>query len=104
MRTYHVTGELRAKVVAASAPSRADHSHDQLFELVRSVPQVIDGPPTGRLDLCVRVRVRAACSQELHRLHSFSVVKRTIQLQKNQRKENCFRIDCYVLLFDRIHI
>lgn len=82
MCTHHVTGELSAKVVRASAPLPADDLQDHLLELIRSGPQVIQGSPAGRLHLCVCVGVRAACSQVLHSLNSCSGVKRTIQLHK----------------------
>lgn len=86
MCTYHVIGELSAEVVAASAPDRADHIHDHLFELVRPGPQVIEGSPAGCLDLCICAGVGATCSQVFHCFNSFRGVKWTIQLWKSQRK------------------
>lgn len=103
MCTYHVVCELYAKVVAASAPVRADHLHGQLFELVWSGPQVVEGPPAGCFDHCVCAGVCATCSQVCHGFNSFRGVKWTIQLQKNHT-ENGSKIDCFVLLFNRCHL
>lgn len=85
--THHVAGELFAKVVAAPAPSRADHLHHHLFELVWSGPQVIKGAPTSCFNLCICVRVCATCSQVFHSFNGFRGVKWTIQLQKSHTKK-----------------
>lgn len=84
--TDHVIGELPAIVVTASAPSRADHLDDHLFELVRSGPQVVKGSPASCVDLCTGAGICASCPQEFHRFNSFRGFKWTIQLQKSHRK------------------
>lgn len=81
MCTYHVTGELSTKVVAASAPSRADHLDDHLFEPVWSGAQVVYRPPPGCLDLCTSDRVCASGTQKSHRSNRFGNITWTIQLQ-----------------------
>lgn len=82
MCTYHVSGELSTKVVAASAPIWANHLDSHLFEFIWSGPQVVNRSPASCFDLVTGVGVRASSTQKFHRFNRFGNVKWTIQLQK----------------------
>lgn len=79
--TQHVAGELFAKVVAAFAPSGADHPQHHLLQLVRPGPQVVHGAPAGCLHLCVGAGVGAPLPQVFHTSDGVRGVERSIQLQ-----------------------
>lgn len=79
--TQHVACELSAEVVAAFAPSGADHLQDHLLQLVGPGPQVIHRPPAGGLHGCVGAGVGAPRPQVFHTLDGVGGVERSVQLQ-----------------------